>query len=490
LETHEDALNTIIVLVGEPVKHGSVVGGDLASSKTLLVAYARGEACSIGCMLCAERVPFSISTHLLRAFEEQRVLVFAGAGISTEGANVYPYSLYQDIAGELGESAEHFPFPELMSRFCQEPDGRSRLLLKIRKRIQYVQSHPELLWTATRFHRELSTIWQVDEIVTTNWDDFFESHCGATPFITDADLAFWSQPGRKVLKLHGSIHSLGDMVVTSADYEACYKRLSTGLLGSHLKALLASRTVVFIGYSLTDPDLQKIIGALTHEMRGLRPTYYVVTPEPESTSQFTEVAAVHIRCGGTHFASAVKQWLARSPCTVPDSSFGRLAKLNSELSVLHSQLYERRPLSKYPETVHCASYQDGLHHALDRAANLAHTGRYSHRCELQELRRSYSAIRRDKLHRQKYHDVAYIDGYVNGLILLEAERDLSGSIPRFYVFGAKDQPRTFAAYRRLANDSARLHRAAHMQAGRLVRGMAEPGTQLEELAFHHTPFLL
>lgn len=175
---------------------------------------------------------------------------------------------------------------------------------------------------------------------------------------------------------------------------------------------------------------------------------------------------------------------------LPDASFQRLQTVNAKLSTAHRELFRRRPVFKFPETIHCASYQDGLHHALDRAANLAHTGSYSHRCRLRHMMQSYGSIRREKLTRRKYHDVAYIDGYVNRLILLATDEDTSRYIPLFYVFGAKDQPRTFAAYQRLANNRPRLHRAAYLQARRLADDLPEPGADPKKLEFHHTPFLL
>jgi hypothetical protein len=80
------------------------IGGP--NSSVLSVECASKEPCSIGCVLCAERTPFLMPTHVLRAFENQSVLLFSGAGVSTEGGNVYPYSLHQDIASELGTGAE------------------------------------------------------------------------------------------------------------------------------------------------------------------------------------------------------------------------------------------------------------------------------------------------------------------------------------------------------------------------------------------------
>ena len=50
-----------------------------------------------------------------------------------------------------------------MSRFCPDrPDGRQRLLERILARLRYVESFPELYQQATRFHRELSTLFYVD----------------------------------------------------------------------------------------------------------------------------------------------------------------------------------------------------------------------------------------------------------------------------------------------------------------------------------------
>jgi hypothetical protein len=67
----------------------------------------------------------------------------------------------------------------------------------------------------------------------------------------------------------------GDFVEHQRAKERCYEQLSTGVLGSRLKTLLADHTVVFVGYSLTEPDLRRILDAVTAGMGELRETYYV-----------------------------------------------------------------------------------------------------------------------------------------------------------------------------------------------------------------------
>ena len=77
--------------------------------------------------------------------------------------------------------------------------------------------------------------------------------------------------------------------------------------------------------------------------------------------------------------------------------------------------------------------------------------------------------------------MAYAEGYTNGLILLAEREDITKIIPRYYVVGAIDQPRTFTAYRKLAKDAPRLHKAAYRQAVRIARDIGD-------LIVHHPPF--
>src|ERR1051326_6856064 len=136
------------------------------------------------CEHCRNRLEFQLPDHLLDQVTTGNAVIFAGAGVSTESNSVFPWTLYDEVHEDLGLAAtDKPPFPRLMSLYCIRPDGRRNLLEKIRARFAYVQSFPELYRTATRFHRELATLFQIDIYVTTNWDSYFEKECGATPFV-------------------------------------------------------------------------------------------------------------------------------------------------------------------------------------------------------------------------------------------------------------------------------------------------------------------
>ena len=168
---------------------------------------------------CSSFHHFEIPDHLLDQLKKGNVVIFAGAGISTETSNAFRCTFYDEIRTELALNPKNKPpFSTLMSMYCKRPDGRRDLLEKLRSRFEYIAAFPELLRAATRFHQEISTLFHVDTFITTNWDDYFERYCGATPFVTAEDFAFWNVPGRKVFKIHGSVSNYGSIIATDEDF--------------------------------------------------------------------------------------------------------------------------------------------------------------------------------------------------------------------------------------------------------------------------------
>lgn len=141
------------------------------------------------CAVCRDQKEFVLPKHLLDQLSAGNVVLFAGAGVSTEFRSVFPTTFYEDVHQMLGLADDEKPsFPKLMTRLCERPDGRITLLEKFRERLSYIQSFPELHRKATRFHSELTTVYQIDTYVTTNWDDYFEQECGATTFCNSVRL--------------------------------------------------------------------------------------------------------------------------------------------------------------------------------------------------------------------------------------------------------------------------------------------------------------
>lgn len=415
----------------------------------------------IGCEYCKRKIPFEIPRGVIDACEHGKLVIFAGAGVSTEKEGGFPFSLYDDIRQELGISGE-ISFPTLMSKYVAKTGDKRALLNKIKDRVDYTNSFPMLHAIITDFHRELSTIHQIQEIITTNWDDFFEQECSATPIVTDKDFAFWDQPFRKVFKLHGSINNPGSIVATEEDYRLCYKRLNSSAVGGAFKHLLATKTIVFLGYAFKDPDFKRIYRYLHKNMGSILPHSYFVTLSDIQEKDLKEFSPTIIKTDATFFLSTLKQKLIKEKQLTSDEiysfAFYDLVKIKS----IHLKLSGKN-IKRNPALILCLAYQDGLIHALERAIQNKSTGEYSHICRIESSIKSYFKFRKAFLKKRHYFDVAYIDGYLVGLFQFIPEMKKKIGLPIYYIFGAEPIS-TYKDFIRKSRRVQDIHKSSYLWA--------------------------
>jgi hypothetical protein len=422
--------------------------------------------------------------ELYAAIKGGDVVLFAGAGVSTEGRPVAVATLYEQVCDKLKlDPSEEVPFPDVMTRYCSEVGTRGELLRLIKSHFDYFNSFPELYKVATRFHRELSTIWQLENIITTNWDTFFEDECAAIPFVGAKDFAFWQMRGRKVFKIHGSINSLGSMVVTRQDYKTCYTRLSKGLLGSSMKMALATKTILFAGFSFHDDDFLRIHRFVRKETAGTEPKAYIITLDEKSDARFRSLGLRPIYTDAAYFLSKLKQQLINDEQMLPDEKFDALVKILFEIMKAHHRAL-RLDAKRYPDVIFCWAYQDGFRHAIDRILALQKSGYYSHRCNPVNAARTYEFhLRPEKLRGRHYGEVAYIDGYVAGHLYFLGDDQLRRLTPLYYVYGPDRFIRSFTELRKTLRRPDNIPSRARALARRIVAGIPKGMT------LHHPPIL-
>ena len=86
------------------------------------------------CAICKNNKPFAFPKEIIDAALDGELVLFCGAGISTESKNVLPYSFYTSIKNELDVKDESVSFSDLMQLYCNQPNGRKKLLKRIRER--------------------------------------------------------------------------------------------------------------------------------------------------------------------------------------------------------------------------------------------------------------------------------------------------------------------------------------------------------------------
>jgi SIR2-like domain len=427
-----------------------------------------------GCFICRTERPFELPERVVQACIDGELVIFAGAGVSTESPIVLPWTLYSDTAADVGIDPETgVPFPTVLSRYEAE-HGRPALLQRVKERLDYIDAFPDLRVMATRFHRELGTLFYVQDILTTNWDTYFESECGAVPIVTADDYAFWNLPGRKVFKVHGSMNNVGSIIATERDYEACYARLREGVMGSSLKHLLATKTILFVGYSFRDEDFNQIYSLVRDELGKMLPRPIIVTLDSGfDAAQYPDSEV--IVTDATHFLTELKAVVRkRNDCLLDDERFDGVVRALMLTEREHARLYDRFTMKQQPLIVYAGMYQDGLDDGLERMLNLRGAGVYSHTHQVANNISTYEKMRSGYSKRKNYFDVAYTEGYIAAMTYLLADDAQRELMPLYYVFGSHETIRDIDTFARIVEEGGEtLHKTAYQAALKLAERTPE-----------------
>lgn len=433
----------------------------------------------VKCAECGDDLEAPIPERLTEDCHAGQIVLFVGSGASTESHNVMPHTFYDEIASALGGVSPEVAFPDVMTAFV-EKEGRTALLTRFFNRMSYIDSFPRLYDGATRFHRGVAQIPFLREVITTNWDDYFEREADAVPLVAGADFDYWDLPRRKVLKVHGSVLNPGSVIASRSEYIASLTALRSGALGAAAKHLLATHSAVFVGYSLRDDDIRDVIDVLRSDLGTAAKPCYFVHPSADFVSPIE--GATVIQTSAAYFVDLLDAALVSAGYLEPVAMYSRLDDLERRLRSARTIADQHLDVHKHPLAIYNLAYQDGLSDALGhakagrrRGADRAH-GYLLHRAA------GYDEARKRANRARNYWDSAYIDGYVSGMIGTAALDLPLRDIPLYYCTGHGPDT-SIARVEKAVRDGALTHKAAHSWALRQVQ------TVPTDMVVFHAPFL-
>lgn len=391
------------------------------------------------CEFCKNKLPFDLPIDLIEALKNCELVIFAGAGISTESSHVFKETLYEKIYNELSLNEEdgEFTFPQLMGKYEQETiDGRRKLIEHIRYRFEYCDKFKDLYYDATRFHSALAPLWQISDIITTNWDDYFEKECNAIPIVTEEDFQFYNVSKRKVFKIHGSISNYGSIVATSNDYEERLTSLESGVIGSYLKVLLSSKSIVFIGYSFSDYNFLKLLNSLKLQMKRYLPHIYIVSLDNDIGNKLEGYDYTLINTDGTYFLEILREHMEEEKLILKDDSIDRVTKAWDLLGdAKNLVINELLPEYKSPTVLYCMFYQDGMKHAFQNITYMMKGGEAYNPCRLMIEIKNYEKLLKQYEEASNYQEISYIMGYIEGFWVPLIDEIEVEHLQYFHIFG-------------------------------------------------------
>ena len=212
----------------------------------------------------------ALINEVVRILEDKSLSIFLGAGMSYDASGLDWDALIKPYTEKLDVVVDN-PIDAL--QYYQTLTGTDSLVLK--KEIS--DKFKGLKWD---FRHEILGKLPVRNYWTTNFDTIMEdsiSETGLKRDIINNNDAFITAEERRdniVYKLHGDVNTPKDVVILKDDYEG-YSNTHSHFLAA-LENEFATNSMLFLGYSLNDPDVYNVLNNLQLQGSKLNTHFIVV----------------------------------------------------------------------------------------------------------------------------------------------------------------------------------------------------------------------
>jgi hypothetical protein len=230
--------------------------------------------------------------ELKKAYNSKKLILFVGAGVSMN----LGLPSWNDLVSKIAEDLDYDPAifatygtPLALAEYYRMKKGSIGPLRSWMDR-EWHGSHIEIDKSA--IHRNIA-VGGFERIYTTNYDRWLEKahEAHGIPFkkiVRAADFASESDSDRLIVKLHGDFDDDDSIVLDESSY---FERLSfESPLDIKLRADVIGSSVLFIGYSISDPNIRLLFYKLTKMWSGdslatSRPKSYLFSHRPNPVAK-------------------------------------------------------------------------------------------------------------------------------------------------------------------------------------------------------------
>ena len=226
---------------------------------------------------------FQAIKKIQEAREKNKLVIFAGAGVSVDSGAPLWWEVGTEILRSLGLPESTATEAPVIGQWLFNERGEKEYNEKLREILKY---HKGL--SPNPIHHQLLRL-RPRHLITTNYDDLLEqalneyqkSDIGKSYAVIrrDEDLPY-AITDEYIVKMHGDWDEM-NFVFKEDDY-LNYARNSP-LIESFVKGIFSSHLVLFVGFSFSDPNLKQIVNWVKEILgKDFQPAYLFQTQKPKS----------------------------------------------------------------------------------------------------------------------------------------------------------------------------------------------------------------
>ena len=220
-----------------------------------------------------------IKQRLFDFISREEVLLFAGAGMSMYAGYPSGAELARIIFDELPEVyQEQIDFTKNLPKLTDDISNVSG----IKKDFLFDILEREFLREPknTSIHTLLAGIPQFKTIITTNYDDLIEkTHNNIQVIRKSKDYPKVNPKNQILFKIHGDLEEKESIILTNSDYIKFFSESKEdSIFWNAVKERMSVNHILFIGYSLEDPNVDTIIKKIINQLGNSRKEMFFVSP--------------------------------------------------------------------------------------------------------------------------------------------------------------------------------------------------------------------
>ena len=232
---------------------------------------------------------------LFETISKGEVVLWVGAGLSLyaglpSGVQLREI-LYKGLTPlEKEEVGEESDLSHLADEICTLKGNRNYI-------IQTLKNTFTRDFLSTETHKIISQIPHFRNIITTNYDSLFESVYGSgklNVIFSDNHTPYIDAKKVNLFKIHGDLSNPDSIIITESDYNNFFsKDTEQNTIWSVIKEIIATKSILFIGYGLEDTNIQVIFNKIRNKIGENGKECYFVAPNI-STAKSIKLNKVNI----------------------------------------------------------------------------------------------------------------------------------------------------------------------------------------------------